>query len=38
VAYDNRAESMKSVSPIIKNLREKEFEFKTVSELLAIKN
>jgi chitin deacetylase len=38
VAYDIRAESMNSVSPIIKSLREKEFEFKTVSELLAIKN
>ncbi|MFN2390735.1 MAG: polysaccharide deacetylase family protein [Pyrinomonadaceae bacterium] len=38
VAYDSRAESMKSVRPIIKNLREKGFEFKTVSELLSIKN
>ncbi len=38
VAYNSRAESMKSVRPIIKSLREKGFEFKTVSELLAIKN
>lgn len=38
VAYDSRAESMKSVKPIIEKLREKGFEFKTVSELLALKN
>ena len=38
VAYDNRAESMKSVRPIIKSLREKGFQFKAVSELLAMKN
>jgi peptidoglycan-N-acetylglucosamine deacetylase len=37
VMYDSRAESMKSVRPIIKGLREKGFEFKTVSELLAMK-
>ena len=38
VAYSNRAESMKSVRPIIRGLREKGYEFKTVSELLAAKN
>ncbi len=38
VMYSNRTESMKSVRPIIKGLREKGFEFKTVSELLAMKN
>ena len=38
VMYSNRNESMKSVRPIIKGLREKGFEFKTVSELLAMKN
>jgi chitin deacetylase len=37
VMYGSRAESMKSVRPIIKGLREKGFEFKTVSELLAMK-
>jgi chitin deacetylase len=37
VAYDSRVESMKSVRPIIEGLREKGFEFKTVSELLSIK-
>lgn len=37
VMYDSRAESMKSVRPIIKGLKEKGFEFKTVSELLALK-
>lgn len=37
VMYDSRAESMKSVRPIIKNLREKGFEFVTVSELLQLK-
>ncbi len=37
VAYDSRAESMKSVRPIIEGLRGKGFEFKTVSELLSIK-
>ena len=38
VMYDSRAESMKSVRPIIENLRAKGFEFVTVSELLAMKN
>ena len=38
VAYSNSGESMKSVRPIIKGLKEKGFEFKTVSELLAAKN
>ena len=38
VMYSNRNESMKSVRPIIKGLREKGFEFKTVSELLAMRN
>lgn len=38
VMYSNRNESMKSVRPIIKGLREKGFEFKTVSELLVMKN
>lgn len=38
VMYDSRAESMKSVKPIIENLRAKGFEFVTVSELLAMKN
>lgn len=35
VAFDSRRESMKSVRPIIRGLREKGFEFRTVSELLA---
>lgn len=38
VMYDSGAESMKSVRPIIKSLREKGFEFKTVSELLSMKS
>ena len=38
VMYDRRAESMRSVKPIIEGLKEKGFEFKTVSELLSIKN
>ncbi len=38
VMYKNRNESMKSVRPIINGLREKGFGFKTVSELLAMKN
>ena len=38
VAYDSRRESMKSVQPIIKGLKEKGFEFKTVSELITLKN
>ena len=38
VMYKSRAESMKSVRPIINGLREKGFKFKTVSELLAMKN
>ncbi len=37
VMYDNTAESMKAVRPIIKGLKEKEFEFKKVSELIALK-
>jgi peptidoglycan-N-acetylglucosamine deacetylase len=37
VMYDSRAESMKSVRPIIKGLKEKGFEFKKVSDLIAIK-
>lgn len=37
VMYKSRAESMKSVRPIIKGLKEKGFEFKTVSELIALK-
>lgn len=37
VMYDSRAESMKSIRPIIENLREKGFEFVTVSELLKLK-
>jgi hypothetical protein len=36
--YNSRAESIKSVRPIIKSLREKGFEFKTVSEILAMEN
>ena len=38
VAYGNRSESVKSVRPIIKGLKERGFEFKTISELLAMKN
>jgi chitin deacetylase len=38
VAYRTRDESLKSVRPIIKGLKEKGFEFKTVSELLAMQN
>ena len=38
VMYDSRAESLKSVKPIIENLREKGFDFVSVSELLAVKN
>lgn len=38
VMYGIRTESVKSVRPIIKGLREKGFEFKTVSELLTMKN
>lgn len=38
VMYNSRAESIKSVRPILKGLREKGFEFTTVSELLAMKN
>jgi chitin deacetylase len=38
VMYNSRAESIKSVRPIIKSLREKGFEFKTVSEILAMEN
>ncbi len=37
VMYDNVAESMKAVRPIIKGLKEKGFEFKTISELIAMK-
>lgn len=36
VMYGSRRESMKAVRPIIKNLRERGFEFKTVSELIAL--
>lgn len=36
VAFRSRGESMKSVRPIVRGLREKGFEFKTVSELLAL--
>lgn len=36
VMYPTRKESMKAVSGIIKGLKEQGFEFKTVSELLAI--
>jgi len=35
VMYDNNLESMKSVRPIIKGLKEKGFEFKKISELIA---
>jgi chitin deacetylase len=38
VMYSSRAESMRAVRPIIQGLREKGFEFKTVSELLLAKN
>lgn len=38
VMYDSRAESMRSVQPIIRGLREKGFEFMTVSEILAMKD
>ncbi len=38
VMYNSRAESMKSVRPIIRGLRKKGFEFKTVSEILAMEN
>lgn len=38
VMYESRAESMKSVRPIIQSLRKKGFEFKTVSQLSAMKN
>lgn len=38
VMYNSRAESMKSVRPIIRGLRKKGFEFKRVSEILAMKN
>lgn len=38
VMYDSRVESMNSVRPIIEGLREKGFEFKKVSELLAVEN
>lgn len=34
VMYDSRSESMRSVKPIIENLRAKGFQFVTVSELL----
>jgi peptidoglycan-N-acetylglucosamine deacetylase len=36
VMYDSRAESLKAVRPLIRELRQKGFEFKTVSELLAL--
>lgn len=37
VMYDSCTESMKSVRPIIEKLKEKGFDFKTVSELIASK-
>jgi chitin deacetylase len=38
VMYQGREESMQAVSGIIKGLQEQGYEFKTVSELLALKN
>jgi peptidoglycan-N-acetylglucosamine deacetylase len=38
IMYPSRKESMKSVRGVIKGLKEQGFEFKTVSELLALKN
>lgn len=38
VMYAGREESMKAVSGIIKGLKEQGFEFKTVAELIALKN
>jgi peptidoglycan-N-acetylglucosamine deacetylase len=38
VMYKSRQPSMNAVGPIIKGLKEQGFEFKTVSELLALKN
>lgn len=38
IASESRKESMKSVRPIIRGLKEKGFEFKTVSGLKALKN
>lgn len=38
VMYDNVADSMNAVRPIIKGLKDKGFEFKTVSELIALKS
>ncbi len=37
VFYDSRKESMKAVQPIIKGLKEKGFEFRTVSDLQKLK-
>ena len=37
VAYKSRAESMKSVRPIIQGLKEKGFKFKIISEMLSMK-
>jgi uncharacterized protein (UPF0335 family) len=34
--HDSGQESMKSVRPIIKGLKEKGFDFKTVSEIIAL--
>lgn len=36
VAYRNRSESLRSVRPIIRGLKERGFEFKTVTELLEL--
>jgi peptidoglycan/xylan/chitin deacetylase (PgdA/CDA1 family) len=38
VMYPSRAETMKAVRPIVQKLRERGFEFVTVSELLAMEN
>jgi peptidoglycan/xylan/chitin deacetylase (PgdA/CDA1 family) len=38
IMYPTRKESMKAVRGVIKGLKEQGFEFKTVSELLALKN
>jgi chitin deacetylase len=37
VMYDSRTESRNAARPVIKRLKEKGFEFKTVSELIALK-
>ncbi len=38
IMYPSRKESMKAVSSVIKGLKEQGYEFKTVSELLALKS